>query len=154
MKPSKTYLGKLCARKHDYNQTGKSLRYEANKVCRECQREVMQRKGHKYKLQQEINLLKQENASLKHQQSKQTEPVFYVSVVHDADIPLAIATIAELQGGTLVVNKEKQLGANSYAVFAFTNSEKAIQFQNNAKLKVLLTSNPSISSQVSITDFN
>ena len=39
------YLGKICPRQHDYNNTGKSLRYKSNYDCKECSI-LLRRKRH------------------------------------------------------------------------------------------------------------
>jgi 5-methylcytosine-specific restriction endonuclease McrA len=41
--PEKFYLGKLCPRGHDWNGTGRSLRYRSNTICTECAKKNSER---------------------------------------------------------------------------------------------------------------
>ena len=47
--PEKHYLGELCRNKHEYKNTGQSLRYIKSMACVECQKAAMTRYMNNYK---------------------------------------------------------------------------------------------------------
>lgn len=154
MKKASTYLGLLCPKGHDFEGTGKSLRYSKNQVCVECQRESMRRKSQKYQLEQELASLRQENAELKRQLSIQQNQIWYVALVNKGDIPISANIEAEKLQGKLVLAVDKKPLSNAYAAFAFNDMKSAISFQEKMLGRVLVISNPSTTPQINICDFN
>lgn len=145
--PEKYYLGKLCKRKHEYENTGKSLRYKPNRHCYECiklrdkENEnrkiwIKERDRKRFKL---YTISKVENGLIYFIQNPYNKRIkigftknleqrlhtFRVSSGHEPDIKLIIK-------GSLYQEKELHKKFNAYRVPEynewFSNSDEILQF--------------------------
>jgi len=108
------YLGSLCKRGHDWNSTGKSLRYKTSRECIECNKEYQQSEKHK-------------EARRKYEQSEKVKEVKRNYYQGNKEI------ISKKQRKYRQKNREK-LNQNA-AKYYHENKEKAKQYYQGNKEK-------------------